>query len=364
MKRLELLDYGRFFAAILVVLFHYTFNGIANGKITSISHMAPIIEITKYGYLGVELFFMISGYVIFFSAKNRTASEFAVSRVIRIYPSYWFAVLFTSCFALQWGGDLMSVDPVKIIANLTMLQSFVGIGHVDGVYWTLVYEISFYAAVVVILLCGLQKNLNSLFICWPILFCIALLFDKQSLPYLGGYYYYFAAGAIFAVLKENPNWFAALSLLTSFLLCIYFSSAQAAQLTQSKGVEYSPIIIGIIVAIFFVFFGFMNIAKAQSLRLPLSGTLGALTYPVYLIHAHFGYMFINKFSTEETKLVVYLLTISIVVCVAFLMHKIVEEMFSYFWRNLFTKTIGRFIDYLHKISIKMQLTWGRYINYD
>ena len=56
MKRLALLDYGRFFAVIIVVLFHYTFNGIANGKISSISHIPSVIAFTKYGYLGVELF--------------------------------------------------------------------------------------------------------------------------------------------------------------------------------------------------------------------------------------------------------------------------------------------------------------------
>ncbi|WP_164654758.1 acyltransferase family protein, partial [Pseudomonas viridiflava] len=95
MKRLELLDYGRFIAAIMAVLYHYTFNGIANGKLSSLSHIPELIEFTKYGYLGVELFFMISGYVIFYSARNRSAAQFAASRAIRLYPSYWFAVLFT-----------------------------------------------------------------------------------------------------------------------------------------------------------------------------------------------------------------------------------------------------------------------------
>jgi peptidoglycan/LPS O-acetylase OafA/YrhL len=50
MRRLELLDYARFFAAIIVVLFHYTFNGIANGKIDSLEHIDSLIEFTKYGH--------------------------------------------------------------------------------------------------------------------------------------------------------------------------------------------------------------------------------------------------------------------------------------------------------------------------
>ena len=48
MKRIELLDYGRFFAALSVVAFHYFFNGIANGKVSSISHIPEVISLVKY----------------------------------------------------------------------------------------------------------------------------------------------------------------------------------------------------------------------------------------------------------------------------------------------------------------------------
>lgn len=100
---------------------------------------------------------MISGYVIFYSAKNRTASEFIVSRAVRLYPSYWFGVLFTSFFAIYWGGDLMAVEPKEILANLTMFQSYLGFSNVDGVYWALNYEVSFYLAALTILILNLKK---------------------------------------------------------------------------------------------------------------------------------------------------------------------------------------------------------------
>jgi len=122
---------------------------------------------------------MISGYVIFYSAKNRTASEFIISRAVRLYPSYWFGILFTSCFVIYWGSDLMAIDPIQILTNFTMFQSYLEISNVDGVYWTLEYELSFYLAVLIILILNLRKELNFIFIMWPILMSIALLIDKQ-----------------------------------------------------------------------------------------------------------------------------------------------------------------------------------------
>lgn len=342
MKRLELLDYGRFFAATIVVLFHYTFNGIANGKISSIEHIPGLIEFTKYGYLGVELFFMVSGYVIFFSAKNRTADQFAVSRAIRLYPSYWFAVLFTATVALFWGGALMSVQTDQVIVNLTMISKLFGYTYVDGVYWTLMYELSFYFAVFVILIIGLQSRLEMIFILWPLLMLAALLADQQQIPYLGSYYYYFAAGALFAIIKDNKPPMAYLSLLITFALCINFTAGKAASLSKSSGVEYSGIIIALIIISFYIFFFLLNSKKGESLSLPKSRLLGALTYPVYLIHAHFGYMFISQFANNQNKYVIYLLTIFIVLAVSYFMHMLIERKLANLWRTFFKATVGVF----------------------
>jgi len=347
MRRLELLDYGRFFAAIIVVLYHYTFNGIANGKIVSITHVDSLVNFTKYGYLGVELFFMISGFVIFHSAKNRTPAQFAVSRATRLYPSYWFAVIFTSIFALYWGGDLMSVYPTQIIANFTLLQNYLGVGHVDGVYWTLVYEIKFYALVFFILIIGLQKHLNLIFMLWPVVMLGAYITGYDYLPYLGGYFYYFAAGALFAILQINKSLKNVVSIIIAFILCLLYSTSAAVLKSESIGMNFSVYSVGLLIFAFFAFFAFQNTKKAQLLKLPFSKTLGALTYPVYLIHAHFGYMFISKYATEENKYFIYIVTISIVLSVSYFMHKVIEVRFSNVWNILFMST-------LYKVILKLQ----------
>jgi peptidoglycan/LPS O-acetylase OafA/YrhL len=86
-KRLELLDYARLSAALCVLCFRYL-QRIRNGKVTSTERIPGTSEWAMYGYLGVPFLCMISGYVIFFSAQERIAAEFAVSRAVRLFPAY------------------------------------------------------------------------------------------------------------------------------------------------------------------------------------------------------------------------------------------------------------------------------------
>jgi peptidoglycan/LPS O-acetylase OafA/YrhL len=104
-----------------------------------------------------------------------------------------------------------------------MFQSFLGYSDIDGVYWTLVYEVSFYIAICILLICSLQNKLESILISWPFLMGIAMLFGMQNIPFLGGYYSFFAAGSLFAILKERKCSLSILSLGISFALCILFT---------------------------------------------------------------------------------------------------------------------------------------------
>lgn len=340
MRRLAILDYSRFIAALMVVFYHYTFNGMTNGKVTSITFDTAITDFTKYGYLGVELFFMISGYVIFLSANGREAVEFAVGRARRLYPAYWFAILFTSCFAYIWGGDLMSTSLPKSIANLSMLQSFFNIGHVDGVYWTLVYEITFYFAVFVLLFIGLKDKLAKAFELWPVLFCVALLLGIDGIPLLGGYYYYFSAGAVFALIGSRFTLARLSSLALIYLLCINYSTNKANVFTAIKGVMFSEVVIATLVTLFFFMFSIQNLNRFKSVRLPLSSLLGRLTYPLYLIHAHFGYMLLEQFANEQNKYTVLFVVVLVVLTIAYAINKYIEINLKNYWVRFFDCFLG------------------------
>lgn len=349
MKRLELLDYARFVATLCVLNFHYLFNGINNGKISSITYIDGIVDIAKYGYLGVEFFFMASGYVIYLSLGNKSAGQFIAARITRLYPVFWAAVILTSCFTILWGGPMMSVTLPQFLANLTMLPSIFGYGYVDGVYWTLEFELRFYLLVLFFLIVGLRRRLNLVFMLWPVLMLAAFLFELQHLPYMGGYYCFFATGVLFAILRTTPSKIPVIPLMICLYLCITFSCGKALGFTQSKGFAFSPFVIDAIIAAQFLFFLLLNTKKSSHIVIPGSRTAGDLSYPLFLIHAHLGYMFISQFATNTHRLLFYGLTWLVILSIAVVMHRLIEKQGQELIRDFFMKTIGEPVDALIRI---------------
>lgn len=113
----------------------------------------------SYGYFGVHLFFIISGFVIFMSVdRSPRVRDFALSRFIRLYPLYWVCVLATWAIVSVFGPHDRAVSVGTMLVNLTMFQSWFGVADVDGVYWTLAVEMSFYLLVAVGMAAGALRG--------------------------------------------------------------------------------------------------------------------------------------------------------------------------------------------------------------
>lgn len=128
-NKLNGLELLRFLAALAVVFYHIPSIGV--------------------GHFGVDIFFVISGFVMMLSTSN-ASSQFLLKRVIRIVPLYWLATLGVFTIALVAPNVLRSTDASLI--DLTKSLMFIpfdknGVGHqpVLAVGWTLNYEMYFYA---------------------------------------------------------------------------------------------------------------------------------------------------------------------------------------------------------------------------
>lgn len=139
-RRLLELDGLRGIAAVMVVIYHYF---IRYDEIYGHTFKAfPVIEFGKYG---VNLFFMISGFVIFWTiSKTAKPSGFIWSRFSRLYPVYWAALLITFAVISLCGLPGREISNVDFIYNFLMFHQYFDVKHLDGVYWTLTLELSFY----------------------------------------------------------------------------------------------------------------------------------------------------------------------------------------------------------------------------
>lgn len=150
------LDALRGLAAIMVVLFHYTLR------------RTEYNTILKLGTTGVDLFFIISGFVIFMSLKNiESGRQFAVNRFARLYPTYWASVSFTFILmvivnAVYHPEHLDLQFLWRYLANLTMFQFYLNVPDLDSTYWTLLLEMLFYIFMLILFKLKLLKYINSI----------------------------------------------------------------------------------------------------------------------------------------------------------------------------------------------------------
>ncbi|SER55301.1 Peptidoglycan/LPS O-acetylase OafA/YrhL, contains acyltransferase and SGNH-hydrolase domains [Streptomyces sp. yr375] len=169
--RLYAVDGIRLLAALMVALHHYAGtrrvdrpgNPVWGRPVSDV--MPTVFHVAAYGWIGVEIFFVISGFVICMSCWGRTPRQFFVSRVIRLYPAYWFAVLFTTGVLAALPGVWERLRLRDVFVNLTMLQSGSGVRNVDGVYWTLWSELRFYLLFLVVVRMGLTYRRVVVFCC-------------------------------------------------------------------------------------------------------------------------------------------------------------------------------------------------------
>ncbi|RYY15478.1 MAG: acyltransferase, partial [Cytophagaceae bacterium] len=232
------IDLLRFVAALSVVLFHFTFRGFHADHLSPVAYPA-LGAVFKYGYLGVNLFFIISGYVVLLSAQGKTLGQFFTSRVMRLYPAYWVACTFTFVMARLFGPAAGSVGwspildaPVRrYLFNMTMLQRFFGVDNLDGVYWTLSIELVFYFLVALLISCRWFKQLTLVLAGW-LAYCafmgpvdngspFAFLLFPRVAPF-------FIAGMAFYLLQTSQaaRWQLYGLLLTAYLLALRAARAE------------------------------------------------------------------------------------------------------------------------------------------
>lgn len=135
----------------LAVAFHHLFPRHANGVTEMVSRLDGFVDLGRFG---VDVFFIVSGWVIPFSLMSSGGgiAAFAVNRAFRLYPMYWVALTVLVTFFDT------SQPAAKIAANYSLLHRFSGIPDILGLCWTLQIELAFYALSAALFAAGLLQR--------------------------------------------------------------------------------------------------------------------------------------------------------------------------------------------------------------
>jgi peptidoglycan/LPS O-acetylase OafA/YrhL len=165
-QRLVALDSLRFIAAAAVLVQHGVEQQGAIGQY--------IVGFLSPGVFGVVLFFLISGFVIPLSAgRNFNFRSFAIRRVLRIFPLVLVAFAIVAILArlTDWPAFQVARGATgwDWIANLLLIQDYVGVPPIHGVTWTLNLELAWYTVFALMLWWRGARFAEPLIIVFPIL---------------------------------------------------------------------------------------------------------------------------------------------------------------------------------------------------
>lgn len=332
--RLYQLDLIRFIAALYVVIYHYAFRGFNKDTLSPLQfeYFEPF---AKYGYLGVDLFFMISGFVILMTAINSNIISFSISRVSRLYPAYWICLTITTIVIFFWGEENFLVNTYLYIANLTMLNGFFKIDYIDGVYWSLLVELKFYILIGGLLLLKRMRSLTGFIYIWLILstlFIIVSSFSWNPLLSVINYFFipkwcsYFIAGMLFFQIKTDGKIARrVIPLVWCFVLSCGYSFLKVEGMNLKYNDVFSHYIVLFIILFFYLFFFMFSTNRLNQLNKPIFHKLGMLTYPLYLLHQNIGYILFDRFNTRFNKYVLLMLVLSLVIYSSYLISTKLEK---------------------------------------
>lgn len=286
-ERLEILDLMRLFAALSVMVYHFTYHPTYLGP-GNVDRFALLQGVSKYGYLGVELFFLISGFVIFWSATGRTLATYAASRISRLLPTLWAAILLTSVILVLAGKSAGIVEPKVLAANMAVVAGPLNLPYVDGVYWTLQYEVKFYVLAWLVIWSSQRLRPEI----WLALWLLGLAGAHAGIApkavrglTLFPYGSYFVAGSLFFLIwRDGLSRLRAGLLAVAFVLSLLCLRGEAPRFMFGDESLQALLIAGAIVGAQYLLFYAVALRK---LEISASGWwvwLGSLTYPLYLVH--------------------------------------------------------------------------------
>lgn len=341
-----LLDGLRLIAALMVVLYHYV-GGKKHFWGGPMAEQWPVLHgIAAFGNLGVPLFFIISGLVVFRSLEGRSTSRFIGSRVGRVMPAFWLSVLVAGPLQmLVW--DYKDLDWSDVWMNLTLMGPPVH-GElsgdtwywVDTVYWTLWIEARFYIMLVLgrwalrVLRLNHAGGWTAFCLAWVGL--SAWVIHDQGIPELQSWVSWlifptyaglFAGGMLlYLIAAHGFTWVRGAALVAAVVQAAWATAKDLPVRTEGvTGLQIPGALYALAVGLCFATITAIVFTRLDRVSWAWLTTAGALSYPVYLLHDIAGRFIIESLSPWMPKLALLLLLVAAMLGASWLVNRFVEQ---------------------------------------
>ncbi|MFM2226281.1 MAG: hypothetical protein RJA07_2483 [Bacteroidota bacterium] len=347
----------RFFAASLVVLMHVQ----SNLKIQHLPHYLDY-PINSKGLWAVSFFFVLSGFLITYlllAERKKTSTikikDFYLRRVFRIWPLYFFVIIFGLLFYWKLAPMLGFEAPTKYSLPLAMgcylfflanlMNSLFDVGGIIHVTWSIAVEEQFYL-IWAPMVKRLKNNLMPVIIAISLFFLAVNILNTLNVFHLSEriqvfirtlQFHYMGIGAAFAWLlfnkKEwlmNQIFFRSKSLQYIFVVCILFFFIGYQKTTIGEIIL--PLPIGLLLGWLILNLG-VNENRIFSLDYKILNYLGDISYGVYMLHVPLVYattlVFKKMLSTYTNTTwylpLYYLVLFCAIIIAASLSYKFIEQ---------------------------------------
>lgn len=314
-QRIPIIDSFRAIAIIMVLFFHYA------SRRTDLYTYGDAYDYFAMGKMGVEFFFMISGFVILFTLEHtNNFYQFWKNRIIRLLPSMIIASLLTFFIFNLFDKELLFVNSHKlknVVVSCTFIKPQVlnmltnfqyDFAYTNGSYWSLWPEVQFYAYISLLYVLAKKYFVNVFIIISSLMISIRFLishiyvkngfvtfvktffnwFDLvENLPY-------FCVGVVFYLIYKNEREFQKIpKKVFVFILFIFAFLAY----------KFHSSLETILFIVLFVSLFLMLIYYPIALRFLENKVLykiGISSYFLYLIHENIGIFIFSKIEIKDT----------------------------------------------------------------